>query len=74
MWPPTQGAVRQLTHDIMVMQAAANKEAARAMLERLAINTADIQVSLERLGKLNIPVDIESMRLCKWPKIVCMRL
>lgn len=62
--PITQDAVRQLTADIMVVQAAANKEAARAMLERLAISTADIQVSLERLGKLNIPVDIESMRLC----------
>jgi hypothetical protein len=47
----------------MEIQAAGDKAAAKAIMDSLARLTPHVEASLKRLGTLNIPVDIESMRL-----------
>ncbi len=49
--------VRDLTHDIMSLQAEGNRAKAESMLSTLGVIRPDVKCALDRLGK--IPVDIE---------------
>ena len=49
--------VRDLTHDIMTLQAEGNRAKAESMLSTLGVIRPDVKCALDRLGK--IPVDIE---------------
>lgn len=62
--PCVQAGVTQLTRDIMEIQAAGDKAAAKEIMDRLARLSPNVEASLKQLGSLNIPVDIESIRLC----------
>ncbi len=50
-------AVRDLTHDLMTLQAEGDKARAEALLGQLGVIRPDTKCALEKLGK--IPVDIE---------------
>jgi hypothetical protein len=50
-------AVRDLTHDIMTVQAEGDKAKADAMLAKLGVIRPDAKCALDKLGK--IPIDIE---------------
>lgn len=47
----------------MAVQAKGDKKGAQEMLETCAICTPEMTESLNKLSLLNIPVDIEAMRL-----------
>ena len=50
-------AVRDLTHDIMMLQAEGSYEKAKTMLDNYGVVRPPMQRALDRLG--NVPVDIE---------------
>ena len=50
-------AVRDLTHDLLTVEAEGNYEGAKKMLDTLGVVRPEIQQALDMLGK--IPVDIE---------------
>ena len=50
-------AVRDLTHDIMTLQAEGSYDKAKTLLDRYGVVRPPMQRALDRLG--NVPVDIE---------------
>ncbi len=53
-----KAGVRNLTHDIMTLQAEGSYEAARALLDRFAVVRPEMQAALDRLSA--VPIDIEA--------------
>jgi hypothetical protein len=51
-----KGAVADLTHELMTLQATGDREKAKAMLEKLGVVRPPVQKILDRLQ--NVPVDI----------------
>jgi hypothetical protein len=52
-----KGAVRDLAHDLLTIEATGNYSGAKQMLDRLAVIRPEVQASLDRLT--GIPTDIE---------------
>jgi hypothetical protein len=52
-----KGAIRDLTHDLLTLEATGNYSGAKQMLDRLAVIRPEVQASLDRLT--GIPTDIE---------------
>jgi hypothetical protein len=59
----SQDAVAQLTREIREIQAAGDKLGAKKMMDEFARLPENVAASLRKLGSLNIPVDVESIRL-----------
>ena len=58
-----QDAVNKLAHDVMMVQALGDKDAAIEMTKTYAVVTPELKASLDRLVEQNIPVDIVPMNL-----------
>nr|DAD45461.1 TPA_asm: hypothetical protein HUJ06_003691 [Nelumbo nucifera] len=63
------GAVESLSREILTIQAKGDKTAARSLLQKYGIMTKPLQLAMEKLEKIEVPVDVAPV-FCTADKIL----